>query len=385
MASNIPESWGFRGMEGLLRDLGPTEGQRQVYKKFKEAMKEIRQIGAREPPDRWRPPGADLAPEAVQRGTLDDKLRGLAASSLEAALALRQNKPINSPSNREKECHGKLLNLATEMGGLMKLQEQQVRIDEAYERLKYHYSSVTRKFEIWGTAVSTPDCTQTPHQDKNGRKYGIHNWQPDHLIKAYHTRTSCTKAIAFMEKNSPGNDLLLVPSTGGWQAAMGVIRAEQIIEEYPSMLEHPWRKAVALRLKMVTRTETWGRQDKEVTYVQMAPMFKPEFEHYDRKIGIRPQTYVEDKLELAPLPAEAKLELAHGYDTSYCGPYEGGRNKHPLEGSPAAKLFIAMFKIDLGQQQRLKIGMSLYRNRVRRFVQEAKNFYEKTYLSLIHI
>ena len=51
MASNIPESWGFRGMEGLLRDLGPTEGQRQVYKKFKEAMKEIRQIGAREPPD----------------------------------------------------------------------------------------------------------------------------------------------------------------------------------------------------------------------------------------------------------------------------------------------------------------------------------------------
>ena len=54
-------------MEGLLRDLGPTEGQRQVYKKFKEAMKEIRQIGAREPPDRWRPPGADMAPEALGR------------------------------------------------------------------------------------------------------------------------------------------------------------------------------------------------------------------------------------------------------------------------------------------------------------------------------
>ena len=59
MASNKPESWGFRGMEGLLRDLGPTEGQRKVYKKFKEAMKEIREIGAREPPDEWRPPGRD--------------------------------------------------------------------------------------------------------------------------------------------------------------------------------------------------------------------------------------------------------------------------------------------------------------------------------------
>ena len=206
-----------------------------------------------------------------------------------------------------------------------------------------------------------------------------YNWQPDHLIQAYHTRTSSTKAIAFMEKNSPGNDLLLLPSTDGWQAAMGVIRAEQIIEEYPSMLEQPWHKAVALRLKMMTRRETYGRQDKEITYVQMAPMFKPEFEHYDRKIGIRPQTYVEDKLELAPLPAEAKLELAHGYDTSYCGPYEAGRNKHPLERSPAAKLFIAMFKVDLEQQQSLKLAMSYYKNTVRRFMQETKKFYEMTY------
>ena len=46
-------------MEGLLRDLGPIEGQRKVYKRFKESIKEMREIGAGEPPDEWRPPGDD--------------------------------------------------------------------------------------------------------------------------------------------------------------------------------------------------------------------------------------------------------------------------------------------------------------------------------------
>ena len=148
------------------------------------------------------------------------------------------------------------------MGDLMKLQEQQVRIDTAYEELRHRYDHVTRRLEEWGTAVSAPDCSRDQKRQGMTIEY---NWQPDHLIQAYHTRTSSTKAIAFMEKNSPGNDLLLLPSTDGWQAAMGVIRAEQIIEEYPSMLEQPWHKAVALRLKMMTRRETYGRQDKEIT------------------------------------------------------------------------------------------------------------------------
>ena len=76
---------------------------------------------------------------------------------------------------------------------------------------------------------------------------------------------------------------------------MSVIRAEQIIEDYPSMLEQPWRMAVALRLKVVTRRETDGRRDKEITEVTIAPMFGPEFRYYDKKIGISPQTYVEKK------------------------------------------------------------------------------------------
>ena len=150
---------------------------------------------------------------------------------------------------------------------------------------------------------------------------------------------------------------------------MGVIRAEQIIQDYPSKLEQPWRKAVALRLKLVTRRETDGRQDKEITYVQMAPMFSQEYRHYDKKIGITPRPYVENKLELAPLPAEAKLEPAHGY----------GSLHHPLEKSPAAKLFIAMFRVDIGKWPELLYAMITYQTIVRRFMQTAKKFYGMTY------
>ena len=86
-----------------------------------------------------------------------------------------------------------------------------------------------------------------------------------------------------MEKYSPGNDLLFLPSTGCWEAAMGVIRGEKILEEYPSMLEKPWCKAVALRLKVVTRRETNGRRDKKITEVTIAPMFGPEYRYHKKE------------------------------------------------------------------------------------------------------
>ena len=187
--------------------------------------------------------------------------------------------------------------------------------------------------EVWEKAVSAPDCSRG---DLNLNQSEF-IWQPDHLIRAYHTTTSSQKAIALVKENSPENDLLLLPSTGGWEAAMSAIRVEQIIEDYPSMLEQPWRKAVGLQLKVMTRRETDGRQDKEITEVAIAPMFGPEYRHYNQKIGIKPQTFVENKLELAPLLAEAKLEPACRY----------GSLHHPMEKLPAAKLFIAMFTVDL--------------------------------------
>ena len=265
MASNKPESWGFQSLAGLLRDLGPREGQRKVYQEIKELYQSAIKLSAGEPPHEWRPPGRDC-----------DELAVLARCSLQLALKLRGRCTISKPSDREKECHAKLVGLATKMGDLMKLQEVQVRIDKANHELQMHAHNVTKRLDYWDKAVSAPVCTKYKPLKESDCSKKEYEWEPDHLIRAYHTMTSNPKAIALMEDNSPGNDLLLLPSTGGWEAVMSFIRAEKIIEDYPSMLEQPWRKAVALRLKMVTLREADGRQDKEITYVQVAPMFKPE-------------------------------------------------------------------------------------------------------------
>ena len=135
MASNKPESWGFQSLAGLLRDLGPTEGQRKVYKRFKELYQSATRMSAGEPPDEWRPPGKSHHQGRELRCDSDAELAELAADSLQTTLKLRQNKPIHKPSTREKECHGKLLNLAMKMGNLMKLQEEQIQIDTANEEM----------------------------------------------------------------------------------------------------------------------------------------------------------------------------------------------------------------------------------------------------------
>ena len=179
MAPNKPESWGFQGLEGLLRDLGPTEGQRKVYKRFKELYQSATEMSAGEPPDEWRPPGQDPRSRKGHYITPDGELKSLAASSLEVTLKLRQNKPIHKPSDREKECHGKLLNLATKMGNLMKLQEEQVRIDTANEELQKEAHYVTKRLDVWENAVSAPDCSRNKVIDLKQSEY---NWQPDHLI-----------------------------------------------------------------------------------------------------------------------------------------------------------------------------------------------------------
>ena len=132
MASNKPESWGFQSLAGLLRDLGPTEGQRKVYKRFKELY-------------------------------------------------------------------------------------------QSATRMSAHH--VTKKLERGADAVSAPDCSKCDPREKGDPNQKEYNWEPDHLIRAYHTTTSSPKAIALVEENSPENDLLLLPSTGGWEAAMGVIRS----------------------------------------------------------------------------------------------------------------------------------------------------------------
>jgi hypothetical protein len=193
MAPDKPESWGFQGLAGLLRDLGPTEGETKVYRKFKELYQKATTMSAGEPPDEWRPPGqlSNWRPVTASLWDPDWELKDLAADSLETTLKLRQNKPIQKPSDREEECHRKLLTLAIKMGDMMKLKAEQVRIDTANENLQEKAHYVTKELEMWADAVSAPDCGGPG--DKSPDKY---NWEPAHLIQKYHTTMSSPKAVS---------------------------------------------------------------------------------------------------------------------------------------------------------------------------------------------
>ena len=200
------ESWGFRSLAELLRDLGPREGERKVYKKFKELYERAVKYSAGEPPDEWRPPG---------NGYINQSMKELAAESLATTLELRQNRPLQLPSNRQEETHKKLLNLAIKMGKMMKLQEEQVRIDDANEAMQKRAGDIVKDLTTWADAVSAPDCSRNSAKDQRDPQWGNYNWEPDHLIQAYHTTRSSQKAVALVEENSPSNVLLLLPSTEG--------------------------------------------------------------------------------------------------------------------------------------------------------------------------
>ena len=187
MAPNKLESWGFQGLAGLLRDLGPTEGEKKVYRKFKELYQKATTMSAGEPPDEWRPPGqrSTWRPSTASSWNPDQELKDMAADSLETTLKLTQNKPIHKPSDKEEECHRKLLTLAIKMGDMMKLQAEQVRIDTANENLQEKAHYVTTEMEMWADGVSAPDCGG--QGDKIPDRY---NWVPAHLTQKYHTTTS---------------------------------------------------------------------------------------------------------------------------------------------------------------------------------------------------
>ena len=171
MAHNKSESWGFQGLAGLLRDLGPTKGQTKVYKRFKELYQSATKMRAGEPPDEWRPPEQSRLTRRVQFSWHPDaELKELAGHSVKATLELRQNKPAPKPSDREKECHGKLPDLAIKMGNLMKLQEEQVRIDTTNGELQMHAHLITKTLDVWANAVSAPDCTLCGPRHKDDQR-----------------------------------------------------------------------------------------------------------------------------------------------------------------------------------------------------------------------
>ena len=119
------ESWGFRSLVELLRDLGPRERERQVYVSLRNLYERAVRYSAGEPPDEWRSPG---------NSHFDAKgLKNMAADSLATTLELRKNCLIQLPGDRQEETHNNFLKMAQWMGHMMHLQEEQVQIDTAYE------------------------------------------------------------------------------------------------------------------------------------------------------------------------------------------------------------------------------------------------------------
>ena len=165
--------------------------------------------GAQDPGDpfeEWRPPGNSYR---------QDRIKGLAAESQAATLELRQNHPIQLPSDRQEETHRKLLNLAQRMGHMMHLQEEQVRIDTAYavmQEAAYGGSSASAcgssarwggiiyNITRWEHAVSAPDCSTKREQVDGDPQQNHHNWEPGYLVQAYHTKTLSLKAVALVWK-----------------------------------------------------------------------------------------------------------------------------------------------------------------------------------------
>ena len=134
----------------------------------------------------------------------------------------------------------KLLTLAIKMGDMMKLQAEQVRIDTAIEDLEKRAHFVTKDIQTWACVAIAPDCGPRLGQEAWDPKKQ-YNWDPTHLIKEYHKTVSSPKAVALVDKISPGNDLLLLPSEGGWEAALEVLHKEKILEWYPVWRNHGTR------------------------------------------------------------------------------------------------------------------------------------------------
>ena len=145
----------------------------------------------------------------------------------------------------------------------MKCQELQVALDQAYKEMGQRaydplgirgspwsrYGGIVTSLDRWADAVTEPDCSYNLRKAlKHDPEEGGYMWEPKGRVKAYFTTLPCKSAVTLCESiNSDGGDVLLMPPTsGGWGTTMGSLRTHNILQDYPSMLDKPWRKAAAL-------------------------------------------------------------------------------------------------------------------------------------------
>ena len=157
MDSKQEKSWTITEVVDLVKDLGPRENTSFAYRRFKENLKKLSPSGPT-----WEPPG-----EAGEK-----KLKGLANDGLQILVGLRESRQIQLPTDRQNETHRKLLEATKLFQEKMKLQEQQVALDRAYEEMRQRAydpwnpqnprmenGGIVTSLTRWANAVTEPDCS----------------------------------------------------------------------------------------------------------------------------------------------------------------------------------------------------------------------------------
>ena len=172
---------------------------------------------------------------------------------------------------------------------------------------------------------------------------------------------------------------------------MGSLRMKNILQDYPSMLDKPWKEAAALRLSVRTRKEKEGRRIETIKEISVSPMWQPEYELHASQGGITPIKHW-DELEVASIPREAKLYFPQGLRDVWGGPersHESNRTQPspyaapavdnhahtPIRNLPTANLFLAEFTVDTTRMPALVHSTSSLEKDVRNFLRSANQFY----------
>ena len=155
MDSKQERSWTITEVVDLVKDLGPRENTAYSYKRLKETLKSFSG-------PTWEPPG-----KAGEK-----ELKGVANDGLKILVGLRESRQIQLPTDRQNETHRKLLEATKLFQEKIKLQEQQVALDRAYEEMRQRAydpwnpqnprmenGGIVTSLTRWANAVTEPDCS----------------------------------------------------------------------------------------------------------------------------------------------------------------------------------------------------------------------------------
>ena len=104
--------------------------------------------------------------------------------------------------------------------------------------------------------------------------------EPKQLVKSYSRPYLVSRQWHFARVSTQKVETYCwcLQNSGGWGSTMGSLWKLSILQDYPSMLDKPWREAAALRLNVRTRKENEGRRIETIKEISVSPMWQPDHE-----------------------------------------------------------------------------------------------------------